>query len=458
MYLKNMMNKILQVKPEKIFLLIALIYGLSFLVINPPFQVYDEREHFYRSFTISDGQLMPSNFEGRSGIIISDNVQEMANHFVWLSRHPESRLSVEDIKNNMSITFKGERSFAIIGSAVATYSPLPYLASSFGMFVGKCFSSSVLVLLYLGRFMNLILWCFLIYLSIKITPVNKWVFLLLALMPMTVYQAASLSADSLTIGLCFLIISIFFRFSLDSASEINNKIIFTIFLLSLFISLSKPIYMLIIFLFFMIPVNKFKSWKQKFSVFVVISSPIFIMVLAWNLLFKGMIMPPLGVSTSAQISYILSNPLSLFAVFGNTLFNSSVDIISMFVGQVAFLNGILPSWLIYGYLLILILVALLENKEVEIRLNQKIVPLFVFLSSSLLIFIVEYITFTPVGQNFIEGIHGRYFIPVAPLLFILFYNKRFNTEFKYLNLIIIIFTVISLFIALFVLIKRFYIL
>jgi hypothetical protein len=40
----------------------------------------------------------------------------------------------------------------------------------------------------------------------------------------------------------------------------------------------------------------------------------------------------------------------------------------------------------------------------------------------------------------------------------LFYNKRFNTEFKYLNLIIIIFTVISLFIALFVLIKRFYIL
>jgi len=208
----------------------------------------------------------------------------------------------------------------------------------------------------------------------------------------------------------------------------------------------------------MIPVNKFKSWKQKFSVFVVISSPIFIMVFAWNLLFKGMIMPPLGVSTSAQISYILSNPLSLFAVFGNTLFNSSVDIISMFVGQVAFLNGILPSWLIYGYLLILILVALLENKEIEIRLNQKIVPLFVFLSSSLLIFIVEYITFTPVGQNFIEGIHGRYFIPVAPLLFILFYNKRFNTEFKYLNLIIIIFTVISLFIALFVLIKRFYIL
>lgn len=452
------MNEILQVKPEKIFFLIALIYGLSFLVINPPFQVYDEREHFYRAFTISDGQLMPFKSGENSGVFISNNVQEMTNQFVWLSHDPESRLSWHDIKNNMSTTFKGERSFAIIGSAVATYSPLPYLASSFCMFVGKCFSSSVLFLMYLGRFMNLVLWCFLIYLSIKITPINKWIFLLLALMPMTVYQAASLSADSLTIGLCFLIISIFFRFSLDSASEINNKIIFTIFLLALFISMSKPIYMLIIFLFFMIPVNKFKSWKQKLSVFVVISSPIFIMVIAWNLLFKGLVMPPLGVSTSAQLSYILANPISLFAVFGNTLFTSFVDIISMFVGQVAFLNGILPSGLIYGYLLILVLVALLENKEIEIRLNQKVVPLFVFLSSSLLIFIVEYITFTPVGQNFIEGIHGRYFIPVAPLLFILFYNKRFNNEFKYLNLIIIIFTLVSLSISLSVLIKRFYIL
>lgn len=453
-----MINEILHTKPEKIFLLIALIYGLSFLVINPPFQVFDEREHFYRAFAITDLQLMPSKLGDNSGVLISNNVQEMADQFVWLSHHPKSQLSLDDIKNNISTTFKGNRSFAIIGSAVATYSPLPYLTSSFAIFVGKSFSSSILFLMYFGRFMNLIMWCFLIYLSIKITPVNKWIFLLLALMPMTVYQAASLSADSLTIGLCFLTISVLFKFSFDHASEINNKVMSTIFLLFLLISLSKPIYILIILLFFMIPSNKFENWKQKILIFSVMVLPITLITVTWNLIFKGLVMPPLGVSVSAQISYIISNPVNLFAIFANTLLNSSNDIISMFIGQVAFLNGLLPFWLVYGYLLLLILTALLENKHTEITLNQKLISIFVFFSSSFLIFILEYITFTPVGQSFIEGIHGRYFIPIAPLLLIFLYNKRFNYEFKYLNLIVIISILVSLSVALFVLISRFYML
>lgn len=455
---ENMINKILHAKPEKIFLVIALIYGLSFLIINPPFQVFDEREHFYRAFAITDGQLMPSKLGDNSGVLISNNIQAMTNQYVLLSHHPESRLSLDDIKSNISTTFNGNSSLAIIGSAVSTYSPLPYLTSSLAILMGKSLSSSILFLMYFGRFMNLIMWCFFIYLSIKITPINKWVFLLLALMPMTIYQAASLSADSLTIGLCFFTISILFKLSFDEGSEINYKIIFSIFLLFLLISLSKTIYIFIIFLFLMIPVNKFESVKQKIIIFAVMILPISLTTVTWNLIFKGLVMPPLGVSVPAQISYIISNPVNLFVVFGNTLLHSSYDIVSMFLGQVAFLNGLLPFWLVYGYVLLLVLTGLLENKHTEITLNQKLISFFVFFSSIFLIFIIEYITFTPVGQNFIEGIHGRYFIPVAPLLLVLFYNKRFKYEFKYLNLILIISIIITLSIALFVLIKRFYML
>jgi len=45
-----------------------------------------------------------------------------------------------------------------------------------------------------------------------------------------------------------------------------------------------------------------------------------------------------------------------------------------------------------------------------------------------MIFAVEYIAWTSVGQNTIEGVQGRYFIPVASLFFLLFYNKKIDRE------------------------------
>lgn len=39
-------NKFLDIKPQNVFVILALIYGLSFLFINPPLQVIDEASHF----------------------------------------------------------------------------------------------------------------------------------------------------------------------------------------------------------------------------------------------------------------------------------------------------------------------------------------------------------------------------------------------------------------------------
>ncbi len=69
------------------------------------------------------------------------------------------------------------------------------------------------MIIYLARFANLLLYVLIVYSAIKLTPVHKWVFFLLALMPMTLYEAASLSADSFTIAVSFLLIALFLKFS-----------------------------------------------------------------------------------------------------------------------------------------------------------------------------------------------------------------------------------------------------
>jgi len=39
------------------------------------------------------------------------------------------------------------------------------------------------------------------------------------------------------------------------------------------------------------------------------------------------------------------------------------------------------------------------------------------------ILIALYLSWTPVGYYLMEGVQGRYFIAMAPLLFLLFYNR-----------------------------------
>ena len=104
--------------------------------------------------------------------------------------------------------------------------------------------------------------------AIKLTPVHKWVLLILSLMPITLSQGGSLSADSFTIAISFLVIAIFLKFSFDyKKKDIKKKDIGILFILILMLALSKQTYFLLVFLFFLIPAAKFGSKKKMLLVF-----------------------------------------------------------------------------------------------------------------------------------------------------------------------------------------------
>ena len=82
----------------------------------------------------------------------------------------------------------------------ALYSPLVYLPQSIGMAVGRLLGVSAPTLCLFGRICNLLAWVTLVFLAIRvtlvflairITPVYKWLFFVLALMPMSLFIATS---------------------------------------------------------------------------------------------------------------------------------------------------------------------------------------------------------------------------------------------------------------------------
>lgn len=457
----NMIDKFRDIKPEKIFLILALIFGITFLCLNPPFQAPDEGAHFYKSFSLSEGQLIPEKIGNSSGFYIPKSVINASGKFENIQGHPQNKIKPNEIFSLLNSPLNGnDTKFVNISrSLIITYSPVSYLASGFAMFIGKLFDFSPLLLMYFGRIANLFLYILIVYMAIKITPVQKWVFFLLALMPMTLYIASSLSSDSFTIAVSFLLIALFFKFAFDNNKrEINIKDLSILFILLLIIALSKQIYILLGLLFFMIPSYKFGSRKIMFFRFISIFVPITLVIIGWTLLVKGLYIPSTTVSVPGQISFILTNPLKVIQISLNTILKDHTGFLVMFVGKLGWVDTPLPNILVYIYIIILTLISIMDKSKVNIVLKQRLISLITFSLILISVFAVEFITWTPVGQSIIDGIQGRYFIPAAPLFFLLFFNRKYEHNLKFLNLTVIFFVLLVLIFTLFVLIKRYYIL
>lgn len=464
-----MENKVTNINPQTVFLIIGLIYGLGFLLITPPLQIIDEGSHFNKALCLSEGHVLPEILNNRGGYYVPENAYELEWKFDptinMTLRIKHERIKTDDIfqllyqpLNDEYEVFTGN----ICTAAIVTYSPIPYLASAFAIKLGKILNFSIIILMYISRLANLLVWLFFIYMAIKITPVHKWVLLMLSLMPMAIFQGASISVDSFTIALSFLVIAIFLNYSFDnSKKEINRKDISFLFVLMLLLALTKQTYLFLVFLFFLIPINKFGSIKKMFLVFSrLFISTLFISII-WNMIVQRFYTPIYPISIAEQTSFILSNPLNFPNALITTLLTKGFisGIISSFVCNLGWEEFAvhLPGGLIVIYLSMLILTSLFDKKRIKISIKQKIITFITFLVIFVLICLSMYITGTPVGQKTINFIVGRYLIPIAPLLFLLFYNNKIKFDInKGFNLIIISSIIFSLTITIYLLIKKFY--
>ncbi|MDR1820515.1 MAG: DUF2142 domain-containing protein [Methanobrevibacter sp.] len=506
-------KKFKNIKVENIFLILALFFGFLFLVLNPPFQVQDESEHYDKAYAISEGNILTSTI-----IKLPSSAMEMKIAFPQGNFSPgqismirnKGNTSQYDVSNSQygfpkdgfspgqtpnpgndrnfpqgGNDFRLNKSFQkgfqrdsteeytkahnLIGdyifrplnpestvdqniTAIAPYPPASYIGSAFGMFIGKLFNCSPLMLLYIGRLFNLLLYAFFIYFAIKIIPTKKYLLLLLGLMPPTLFIGSSLSADALTIAASFLTISYFFKIAWIN-EKIKKKDILIISLLTLFLLLSKQIYAGLSLLFFMIPKSRFKNFKGWLKSLISIFAPAVIVEILYSLAMEKMNIGYSGVS--GLVSTNLSITEFLLKVLHTLKESLLAQYIPSILGQIGwhiYYSNIL-SWM---SLVVIILVALFEYNKYKLNLRGKIVPLLTFLTVLLTIFLMASSWGMPGFSGntaIISGIQPRYFIPLVPLIFLLInlniLNKiRIKEKYYYLgHIFLIAFIVIILTVA-----------
>lgn len=452
--------------PENIFLVFGIIFGALFMVVTPPFKVPDEPNHFLRAIQIAGGNFYSQKGQQGIGGLIPESIISTMTVFDGYPFHEEKEQKAKNIFFHLRLPLEKEKKVFAAFPNTSLYSPVPYLPQVLGITVGTLFNFSPLALMYAGRVSNLAVWIFLVYLAIKLTPIQKWLFFLLALTPMSLYQAASLSADGLTNSLSFILIALCLRYALDRDRSIDSQGLAMLFAISILISLSKQAYFILSFLFLLIPVDKINSKIKYFSIFAAFILANLAAVSLWSLsirdlyeniyVFYSKLLP--NFSPSGQIRFILSHPLEYSMIFVRTMSNNAKSFSEQFIGQLGWMDINISSPLRVLYGAILIIAAVYNQEKTILHIRHKIIIFAVLSSGIALVATLAYISFNPVASPVIGAIQGRYFIPLSPLFFLLFSNSLIQAEpdNKKFNAVIIVLPVLSSLYSLFAIIQRYY--
>jgi uncharacterized membrane protein len=412
---RSLFQEIFQI--QYIFLIIALPIGLYWTVLLPPFQAPDEHVHFLRAYEVSEGHFVSDRVNGQTGNYLPSSLNNFFNKSGTneLPFHYENKIDQKVLEKAKKIHISKERTFFPFPSS-AVYSPIPYIPQAFGIFIARSLDFPIYYLLLISRWLNLISFALLSFFAIKIIPRLKKLLFLLTLMPMTLHQASSLSADGMTFGLAFLLTAYIFRliFSLEVPKVRKRELIVVIFL-SVALTLSKSAYFLFFLMLYLIPINKYEN-KRQYWLYNILASAINVAILfCWMLLTKGTEMPT---DPMSQLKTILLNPIGYIKQFIGTFIYDD-KLYMQFTGWLGWVDTPLP-YIISFLLFIFFTMAIatenrLENENKATYFRGFLLFVF-FIMQVGIVATMLYLGWPQSNPKIVMGLQGRYFIPIFLIL------------------------------------------
>lgn len=415
-----------------LFLVLGLPIGLLFAVLLPPIQAPDEVAHFYRSYSVSTGVCVPLADQ-----IIPSTLHDLQD--AYPPRMDGKGLSVrfEDYQRLAQTTWRNGQDVHLRNVAANAYTCIPYLASAIGMELAKRSSQSALVLMYSARMMNLLVYLLLVYAALRIQPVGRLALFCLALMPMTLQQAASISADSLTLATSFLFIAYVTFLAFDARIEAVNRPQLVVLLVLLLVTALCKFNAWFILMALLIPPKKLGGNGKKIALVCSMFALFLLALICWqsinhaNFVKLNEAQLVRQINASTNLEYIANNPFEFVLICFRTVRSYGLAYAREFVGRMGWTSIWLPGWLPPVYWATLFLAASAKGQAPLRRIDRTVcgaVFFGSFVSTFVVLWILEmaqsHFQYLATHRAVIEGVQGRYFIPFAPALFLLVSNTR----------------------------------
>ena len=436
-------------KIENIFLMVAPLTCIFFLVTMPTFKNHDEYYHWLKAYEVSQGTLMTPQEDGVQGSMMPEGVSKVFPTD-WTT------LDYQTMKELLGVKLNEDNKGILNPETAAVYSFVQYIPQATGIALARLVTDNVYLITYGGRIVNMIFALLVLYFAIKLMPFGKKLLLIPAMIPIAIEGFTSLSPDAMTISVAFFYIAYILHLAFGDKEQLGIKEKAILLISSIVIALCKIVYIPLVGLILIIPKEKFKNQgnKNKILNFCVIAGIAVIINLIWLAISSRYLSTFREGDSKIQVLLALQNPiLYIQNVLYTFNLNGSNYLLSLFGadlgwGELIKLYSIVP----YAFLGIYLFTAITDNELKDKFKRYQIVWIsLVVLAIVGLIFTSLYVQWTTVGQTSIAGIQGRYFLPILPLVMLLLgsvvkvkslYNEEKVTKFVGISILLLqIFTI-----------------
>ncbi len=360
---------------ERLPLIAALIFGVAYVLITPPFGVPDEELHFWRASAIAMGHVVPNG----GGQPDSARIPQGLKTLVWVMQTTRDfqlayRIPLEPMKEPI-VQFP------------AWYTPVPFLPQALVVEIGRRFDVRPLVIFYAGRFANLLTSLALIGFALRVSAGFRTVIAAVALLPATLFEFASWSADAMTIAASLLFIAL-----------LSSEKKFATCVAGVVVGLCKPAYFLTAFLA-----------RRRIIVPVLLcvgTATLIAFAYAHRAAYQQR--TDLPIAPGSQLQCILAQPLRFASVIVKDILHHGWWYVEGAIAPVR-----LPLVVTCFGLLLLLAVGITSSATVN-----RLLAIGIFIATAAGVLLSQFLVWSAICGDVIEGVQGRYFLPVLPLLLV----------------------------------------
>lgn len=382
------------------------VLGFLSLMVQPILNIPDEQAHFARAEIISEGKWKIDPEEQYFNTIKS--VTDLQESF---SQPITESILVKEKK----IDYTPEK----VDHVAASNMTILYIPQAIGITVAKALNMNVIWMMWLARLANLISYIILIRIAIKIAPRLQYFLFFISILPMSVQQAASCSVDAMINGSAILFVALFLKLRYSNEQERKEWILF--FLLAVFISVAKVTNIFLAGLILLVPYDVEKrKYKGKVIKAVMIMGVIIVGMLhyCYTTTFAPVMeqigyLKSMNINSGAQIQYILNNTEKWLYYFVLSAINQTWE----YVLQLNTYGSLSYSYPILSLVMVYLFGRICTQEDgVDFSKIERILIILMICGIYGSTCLALYLAWTPVGNSGIQGVQGRYFIPMFMLL------------------------------------------
>lgn len=419
-----------KVSVEKYFLMLVIPLSIIYFILFQAWNMPDTYAHFEATYRLSNILL---GFKADDAWYIrADDYKYFSNVWGNTTSNPSMKallgtLSEVGFTNGIFVQDAKMIQWPDPSTRMEYYSIFSYLPEVLGFTVARLLHLGTVPMTCLGRAFMLIAYIGCMYHAIKTSPVGKYVFMIFSLLPMTLMMSAAISYDGMVIiattCFCATVLRLY-------KEQENKKCLIECACWAFVIGGVKGGGYLVLLPIALILVDK--NWKKSLKLILPILIAGLVSVLLFDVFLPSDELFQFGEEASGKLSatWGWQHPVEFFDMVVRTYLRY-IDTLTINMGgtSLAWLEGTLPSVIVIGLMLVGGCGAIFEIDELKLKKKDRNIFL-------LVIFLEFYFTpimllsWTPVGYTWIEGLQGRYFMPVLPLIIMVFTKFLMNGAIK----------------------------